>query len=404
MFIFKFNALFASAFAKDLAIDKIPMLLGEPGIGKSSWIEALAKSMHTKCFTLACNQLADKADLTGARLVPDGHDEYKQVFYPHQIVADAIHYALENPREMPILFLDELNRTTSDVTSACLNLATSRTIGSKTLPINLRVVCAGNDKGNITSLDEASQTRFAMYRVAPDVGTFLSLDPELNVFIKNVLSAHPETLFCKKIRLAVTGDEATTDAEEVDLDELLEETDMAQISTPRTISGLSRWLNTCTSQELIELISVSAIFDEEETNALAGIVEAHVGKTMFTAFLMQEIASGIMSTNNQSAVKTVPKPVCYDTCKASKTVSEMHDFIDTMSENDKAGCLVYALYEAQDNALLISAIAAKITKLEGPDMKTLIGLYATDQLDHDNLEHLKNLNTPISTTLNLVMN
>ena len=100
------------------------MLIGEPGIGKSSWVEALGEKMGTKCFTLAVNQLADKADLTGARLVPvlkaDGSpsSEYEQVFYPHQVINQAIAYAEAHPAETPILFLDELNRTTPNVTAA----------------------------------------------------------------------------------------------------------------------------------------------------------------------------------------------------------------------------------------------------------------------------------------------
>lgn len=405
MFIFKFDHIFGKSIEKDLNVDKIPMLLGEPGIGKSSWIEALAKNMHTECFTLACNQLADKADLTGARLVPDGHDSYMQVFYPHQVVSNAIHYANLNPKQTPILFLDELNRTTSDVTSACLNLATSRTIGSTRLPSNLRVICAGNDKGNITALDEASQTRFAIYRVEPDVTTFLSLDKELNVFIKNVLIAHPETIFCKKIRLVSKGDDddATT-VEEVDLDDMLSDTDMAQMTTPRTISGLSRWLNTCNNQELTELISATATFDGEQTNALEGMIEAHVGKTMFAAFLMQEIATGIMNTtNNQMTVTNVPKPICYNDLKNAPTISDLDTFVDSMSESDKAGCFIYALYEGEDNKIIIKALAEKIMKLDGPDMKMLMGLLANDKLDAENLEALKRLNTPISSMLNMVM-
>ena len=66
----KFDQTFTDLVKKDIEQNNIPMLLGEPGIGKSSWLEALAVQMHTKCFVLACNQLADKADLTGARLVP----------------------------------------------------------------------------------------------------------------------------------------------------------------------------------------------------------------------------------------------------------------------------------------------------------------------------------------------
>ena len=147
----KFNSILTNFVSKDLSVGKVPMLLGEPGIGKSSWTEALAASMQTKCFTLAVNQLADKADLTGARLVPTGTDgNYKQVFYPHEVIMDAVEYANDHPRETPILFLDEINRTTADVTSAALSIPTMRRIGSIKLPANLRVMIAGNDKGNIT--------------------------------------------------------------------------------------------------------------------------------------------------------------------------------------------------------------------------------------------------------------
>lgn len=47
----------------------VPALMGEPGIGKSSFVENVARRTNTTCFTLPCNLLADKADLTGARLV-----------------------------------------------------------------------------------------------------------------------------------------------------------------------------------------------------------------------------------------------------------------------------------------------------------------------------------------------
>ena len=66
----KFNNTLMDCVRADVTESLIPMLLGEPGIGKSAWVEDLANRMHTKCFTLACNQLAEKADLTGARLVP----------------------------------------------------------------------------------------------------------------------------------------------------------------------------------------------------------------------------------------------------------------------------------------------------------------------------------------------
>ena len=149
----KFNDILMKLVDADIENGLIPMLLGEPGIGKSSWVEALGQRNCTAVFVLPCNQLADKADLTGARLVPiEGTNEYKMVFYPHSVIMDAIMYANEHPREQPILFMDELNRTTPDVTSACLSIPTQRKIGDKRLPQNLRIITAGNDKGNITSL------------------------------------------------------------------------------------------------------------------------------------------------------------------------------------------------------------------------------------------------------------
>ena len=100
------------------------------------------------------NQLADKADLTGCRLVPvgttkNGEKEYAQVFYPHVVIRNAIKYAEENPDETPILFLDEINRTTPDVTSEALSIPTLRSIGNTNIPDNLKVIIAGNDKGKI---------------------------------------------------------------------------------------------------------------------------------------------------------------------------------------------------------------------------------------------------------------
>ena len=64
----KFDKTLMTCVSANVHDNLVPMLLGEPGIGKSSWVEALATKLKTKCFTLACNQLADKADLTGARL------------------------------------------------------------------------------------------------------------------------------------------------------------------------------------------------------------------------------------------------------------------------------------------------------------------------------------------------
>lgn len=407
----KFNDVFQSNVEKIINNSKqVPMLLGEPGIGKSSWVEDLGKKMHTKVFTLACNQLADKADLTGARLVPcknsNGEDSYEQVFYPHAIIRRAISYALDNPRETPILFLDELNRTTPDVTSELLSIPTLRAIGNTDLPDNLRVITAGNDKGNITTLDEASISRFVLFHVEPDVETFIQVNPDLNPFVKSVLLHHPETIFCKSVLMVASQNDSGDDDgdDDVSIDEILDDGDeMNQITTPRTITGVSNWLNCYSNQELMPLINDIHVRDGEDVSMLQEVLEGFTGKTNFTKFLLAEIAANIMTTNNQANVVSVGKPQAYDDMKKCPDIGALNTFIDGMSDNDKSGCLVYALYEKEDNTKYINALAAKVPQLSATDMKMLMQLFSTDKLDDGNVSVFLNNQAPIAQTLAAIM-
>lgn len=407
----KFNDVFQDIVEKIINNSKqVPMLLGEPGIGKSSWIEDLGRKLHTKVFTLACNQLADKADLTGARLVPvetsTGETTYEQVFYPHAIIRRAIAYAIENPHETPILFLDELNRTTPDVTSALLSIPTLRTIGNTDLPDNLRVIIAGNDKGNITTLDEASVSRFVLFPVEPDVETFIQVNTQLNPFVKTVLMQHPESLFCKMVQ-AVTSQSDDDDDDDgmTSIDEILDDgEDMNQITTPRTITGVSNWLNCYDNAALMTLLQETHNRDGEEVSLLQEIIEGFTGKTNFTKFLMAEIATNLMTVNNQSNVTSVPKPQCYDKMKQCPDITALNQFISTMSDHDKSGCLVYALYEKTDNKAYINAILASgITTLESNDMKSLMSLFGSDQLDDANVATFISNNAPLAVTLSSIL-
>lgn len=407
----KFNDVFQDTVEKIINNSKqVPMLLGEPGIGKSSWIEDLGRKLHTKVFTLACNQLADKADLTGARLVPvetsTGETTYEQVFYPHAIIRRAIAYAIENPHETPILFLDELNRTTPDVTSALLSIPTLRTIGNTDLPDNLRVIIAGNDKGNITTLDEASVSRFVLFPVEPDVETFIQVNTQLNPFVKTVLMQHPESLFCKMVQTVTSqSDDDNDDDGMTSIDEILDDgEDMNQITTPRTITGVSNWLNCYDNAALMTLLQETHNRDGEEVSLLQEIIEGFTGRTNFTKFLMAEIATNLMTVNNQSNVTSVPKPQCYDKMKQCPDITALNQFISTMSDHDKSGCLVYALYEKTDNKAYINAILASgITTLESNDMKSLMSLFGSDQLDDANVATFISNNAPLAVTLSSIL-
>lgn len=225
--------------------NKVVFLAGQPGIGKSAIIKALANQLKTKVFVLSVNQLGTREDLTGARAIKDEKENtYRQVFFPHAIIQDAIDYAKEHPSETPLLFLDEINRTSPDVTSAILALITERRIGTTNLPDNIRIIAAGNDEGNVNSLDDASITRMAIFHVQPDVGAFIKAQPNLNYYVKDLLQHNPELLV--QSSNAVDDDSDPDDDDETDyanLNDLYDGDTMTQMTVPRTLTYTSDFLN-----------------------------------------------------------------------------------------------------------------------------------------------------------------
>lgn len=379
----------------------IPMLLGEVGIGKSSFFEALGKELNTQVFSLSCNQLADKADLTGARLVPTDDNKYKQVFFPHETIMNAIKYAEENPRETPLLFLDEINRTTPDVTSALLSIPTARKIGSVKLPSNLRVAVAGNDKGNITSLDEASISRFMLIHIEPDSNTFINLDEDLNIYVKNVLQKYPDTIFCKTV-VDIEKDEENDEDQDFIEDIFDADNEMKQLTTPRTIASLSRYLNKKSNDDLkAMLVSIT----NNDTTLLQEIIEGFVGYTRFTQKLLEEIINGINTnqTNTAQRVKAV-KPNCYDELKTKASIQELQDFIiNSMTEKERSESLVYALYEKEDNKTYIEELAKQIENIDNNALKTLTDLAMYHELDQQNVDDFTSTKLPLSDKLSIIL-
>lgn len=395
----KFDTIFETFIKADLESGLSPMLMGEPGIGKSSIIKALETTMRTKVFQLTCNQLADRADLTGARLLPcgkdkNGQDTYKQVFFPHATIMDCIKYAQDHPHEYPILFMDEINRTSADITSAILSFTTDRKIGSIEFPSNVRFILAGNDKGNVTALDEASISRFSVYHCLPDTATYLNVNPDLNPFIKETLTKHPECILCKQ-SIALTEDTTKDDDDDESIEDILEvDTDFTQFTTPRTLTYLSNWLNQFSNQELMSLLP---------DDVLKEGIEAHVGDTIFTTYLMETITSNIMTTNNQTNTVTAVKPKSYDALKSAPDMTSLENMIDTMDDNEKSGCLIYALFEKADNTVVINALANHITTINPNDMRTLTTLTMSGKLDSANVNVLMQNNSTISQNLNVIL-
>ena len=410
----KFNDTLTDVISIDLEMDIVPALMGEPGIGKSSFVEELARTNNTLAFVLPCNQLADKADLTGARLVPtaDGKS-YSQVFYPHHVVQEAIEYAVENPNEFPILFLDEINRTTSDVTSAALTLVTLRRMGSVELPDNLRLMIAGNNKGNVTTLDEASLSRFAIYNVEPDAATLVNLLGDgLNPWVKEVLVRFPKMVFAKSAPKAYLVDGKADDDDDKDssktvlmsAEDMLGGEEMLQLTTPRTIDAVSRWLNRVPEATLQEYLQTAVRIDDRDTTLLNEVLEGHIGNTDFTTQLVANISASLSNGGAGKPVqRTVPKPRVYSQLKAATSASALQGVIGSMTDRDKSGALLYALYEKADNKRLIEELASATSALQPEHNKELVQLATNDGLDKGNVEAFLGTGTPAADNLNTIL-
>lgn len=419
----KFDNLLKTFVKHDLSTNSIPMLIGEPGIGKSSWVEDLAQELHTKAFTLACNQLADKSDLTGQRLVPTeytdsqgtAHKTYVQVFYPHVVIQEAINYANNHPDQTPILFLDELNRTTPDVTSEALSIPTMRSIGNQHLPDNLRVITAGNDKGNVSSLDKASISRFVLYHVKPDTKTFLDLDQDLNPFIKTTLTKYPEDIFELEMPHVAQGNDPDDDDDNDDDNELnpneIEamlggDQDLKQITTPRTISSLSRWLNSFSNSDLLQLDQTPDPDSDKDLTILYTGIIAHVGDTIFAGHLVDTIDKSLVSASvSQTPNATLKKPKRFDDLLEAntKTITDIEQVIDQLPDSLRQDNLIYALYDSHLNTNIINELFSAIPQFDKAHIKKLAGLASTSALNEDNTDVALNNNTPSAQQINQIL-
>ena len=379
---FKLNETLKTSIKANLNSNVVPILIGEPAIGKSSFIESLGKEIGSKTFTLQCNELSEKADLTGARTIPidDKKTKFKQIFFPHADAMDAIEYALDHPDETVLLFMDEINRTNSDVTSALLSVPTRRKIGNVELPENLKVIIAGNDKGNIVALDEASISRFVIYKVIPDVDTFLLHNEDINPLIKDLLLTERNLIQCKPINLIKTDDDDDSDEDEQSYDmimSMIDDDSMEQFTAPRTITALSRYLNSMSEEDLkqleFETADIEMRGDIKESTLLFETLIGHTGHTEFTIKLYNKINDQLRNIQTQS----VKKPAGYDDFvqKPNLTTSEIQDYISKLSDDEKSQLLIYTLTDEDNNLATLRAIVKEIAKSLSVLMPDYLNVY-----------------------------
>ena len=379
---FKLNETLKTSIKANLNSNVVPILIGEPAIGKSSFIESLGKELGSKTFTLQCNELSEKADLTGARTIPidDKKTKFKQIFFPHADAMDAIEYALANPDETVLLFMDEINRTNSDVTSALLSVPTRRKIGNVELPDNLKVIIAGNDKGNIVALDEASISRFVIYKVVPDVDTFLLHNEDVNPLIKDLLLTERNLIQCKPINLIKTDDDDDSDEDEQSYDmimSMIDDDSMEQFTAPRTITALSKYLNSMSEDDLkqleFETSNIELRGDIKESTLLFETLIGHTGHTEFTIKLYNKINDQLRNIQTQN----IKKPAGYDAFvqKQTLTTSEIQDYISKLSDDEKSQFLIYTLTDKDNNVATLRTIVKEIAKTLSVLMPDYLNVY-----------------------------
>ena len=130
---------------------------GPPGIGKSSLVEQFAMEVGIEVVTLLGTQLAPE-DLIGVPQIING----KSRFCPPESIA----------RDEPyLLFLDELNASSTEVQKAFYSLIHERRLGNYKLHKNSIVVGAGNrahDQAIVRQMSSALINRMVHVELKPD--------------------------------------------------------------------------------------------------------------------------------------------------------------------------------------------------------------------------------------------
>lgn len=366
----------------------IPFLLGAPGIGKSSIVEAICKKNGWGYHELLCNQIAMQSDLTGCRTVSfknaSGEDDFKQVFFPHAVVKEAIEEAKAYPAKTVVLFLDEVNRTSAAVTSALLTFITARTIGTEKLPDNIKLIAAGNDDGNVISLDQASISRFILRRCEPDANVFLGLG-KIHPVIEDLLKTQPALIY------QVHNASVDENGEEIFAEN---ESEFQQIATPRTIMGLN-----------VAMLNDSAMIMGMGDAELKEYVSGFTGDTLFTEAVVASIMANKFKLTNPSKIEAPARPAAIDRFINASKLTDVQDICRELTDDEKSASILYMIYDTTANyASYAAEVAAAYgkTMLMNGDMNKLTAVINSGEYNRDSYDAVMKSGKPIAQSFELV--
>jgi hypothetical protein len=177
--------------------------------------------------------------------------------------------------------------------------------------------------------------------------------------------------------------------------------EMRQITTPRTIENLSKWLNKADPQQLSQYLQTPTQAAGQESTVLHEVVEAKVGNTLFAtqviAAIADDLASGAGSA--QTSRVNVPQPNCYVGLKGATTVTDLADQIASLTDNERSASLLYALKENEDNSRLIEQLAQGMSQFEAEHTRTLFAMVNGQQFNRQNLEAFIESDTAVGNAI-----
>lgn len=366
----------------------IPFLLGAPGIGKSSIVKSICDKNGWGFHEMLCNQIAMQADLTGCRTVSytdgNGDEQFKQVFFPHAVVKEAIEEALANPNKTVVLFLDEVNRTSAAVTSALLTFITARKIGTEKLPDNIKLIAAGNDDGNVITLDQASISRFILRHCEPDANVFLGLG-QIHPVIEDLLKTQPALIY--QIRNIVTDENQENIYAE-------EENEFQQIATPRTIMGLNAAL----------LANGQVVMSMDEAS-LREYVAGFTGDTLFTEAVVASVMANKFKLVNPTRIEAPNRPAVIDQLLAAQSITDIQTIAQGLTDEMRSSTILYMLYDKTANYNnYISEVVKTYGKnmLMNGEMQKLTTIINGGEYNHDAYDIIMGSGTPLAEAFGMV--
>ena len=392
-------ALVEDAIDVDLKCGITPLIFGDPGVGKSSFARDFGAKRGMNTYILNAVNYADRQDINGVKTVcvDDKNKEFAQKFFPTFVIQQAFKDAVEHPDKKVLLFIDEITRTATDVRSTLMQLETDKHIGDSDRPENLLIIIAANDRGDISPLDPAQMNRYSCYKIEPDIQTFFSVVPDLNHYIKAVLTKHPSYLYTDQ-DINTVSDQNSTDNDDDDDDiyndnDLDMTDDMIQFTSPRSIEALSKKLNIAESEGMLSAWANTPIDNDGHTK-LDMVISGTVGFTPLYLEVKMEILNGLIN-NVGNTTKTYLKPTSFDMCKAQTTKDDLVNLIKGFDGNTKCDLLIYALHDSDDNAVLITELAKCCTKTDftAEKVSELTDLIKDKGANNYNLDILRNLDS-----------